>query len=47
VVAVAAKELPPRKEVYGLADERELTLIGYVAFLDPPKESTAGAAGSG
>ncbi|HUW50266.1 MAG TPA: magnesium-translocating P-type ATPase [Sulfuricella sp.] len=43
VVAVAAKELPPRKEVYGLADERELTLIGYVAFLDPPKESTAPA----
>ncbi|BBP02553.1 magnesium-translocating P-type ATPase [Sulfuriferula nivalis] len=43
VVAVAAKELPPRKDVYGLTDERELTLIGYVAFLDPPKESTAPA----
>ena len=43
VVAVAAKEVPPRKEVYGLADESELTLIGYVAFLDPPKESTAPA----
>ncbi|HJV84226.1 MAG TPA: magnesium-translocating P-type ATPase [Noviherbaspirillum sp.] len=43
VVAVAAKELPPLQEVYGLADERELTLIGYVAFLDPPKESTAPA----
>ena len=43
VVAVAAKELPPRKEVYGLIDERELMLIGYVAFLDPPKESTAPA----
>ncbi|QLQ00097.1 MAG: magnesium-translocating P-type ATPase [Burkholderiaceae bacterium] len=43
VVAVAAKELPPVQETYGLADERELTLIGYVAFLDPPKESTAPA----
>jgi Mg2+-importing ATPase len=43
VVAVAAKELPPHKEVYGLADEGELTLIGYVAFLDPPKDSTAPA----
>jgi Mg2+-importing ATPase len=43
VVAVAAKELPPRKEVYSLADEQELTLIGYVAFLDPPKDSTAPA----
>ena len=40
VVAVAAKELPPRKDVYGVVDEGELTLIGYVAFLDPPKEST-------
>ncbi|CUQ66587.1 magnesium-translocating P-type ATPase [Candidatus Nitrospira inopinata] len=39
VVAVAAKEVPPSKETYGVADESELTLIGYVAFLDPPKES--------
>lgn len=43
VVAVAAKEVPPTKETYGVADESELTLIGYVAFLDPPKESTAPA----
>jgi Mg2+-importing ATPase len=43
VVAVAAAEVPPAKEVYGVADERELTLIGYVAFLDPPKETTAPA----
>lgn len=43
VVAVAAKEVPPNKETYGVADESELTLIGYVAFLDPPKESTAPA----
>ena len=43
VVAVAAKELPPTKDVYGVADESELTLIGYVAFLDPPKETTAPA----
>ncbi len=43
VVAVAAKEMPPVKEVYGVADERDLTLIGYIAFLDPPKESTAPA----
>lgn len=39
VVAVAARELPPAKEVYGVADEAELTLVGYIAFLDPPKES--------
>jgi P-type Mg2+ transporter len=43
VVAVAAKELPPAKETYGVADESDLTLVGYVAFLDPPKETTAPA----
>jgi len=43
VVAVAVKEVPPEKETYGVADETGLTLIGYVAFLDPPKESTAPA----
>lgn len=43
VVAVAAKELPPTQTVYGVVDESELTLIGYIAFLDPPKESTATA----
>ncbi|MCC7462474.1 MAG: magnesium-translocating P-type ATPase [Gammaproteobacteria bacterium] len=43
VVAVAAKEGPPTQEIYGVVDEQALTLIGYVAFLDPPKESTAPA----
>jgi len=43
VVAVAAKELPPAKETYGVKDESDLTLIGYVTFLDPPKESAAPA----
>ncbi|HET8731536.1 MAG TPA: magnesium-translocating P-type ATPase [Moraxellaceae bacterium] len=43
VVAVAARDLPPTQEVYGLDDERDLVLIGYVAFLDPPKDSTAPA----
>ena len=43
VVAVAMKEVPPTQDTYGIADEQELTLIGYVAFLDPPKESTAPA----
>ncbi len=43
VVAVAMKETPPQQTVYSVADESGLTLIGYVAFLDPPKESTAPA----
>jgi P-type Mg2+ transporter len=43
VVAVAYKILSNPKAVYSVADERDLTLLGYIAFLDPPKES-AGAA---
>ncbi|QIL70293.1 magnesium-translocating P-type ATPase [Diaphorobacter sp. HDW4B] len=43
VVAVAMKEVPPGKTQYGIADECELTLIGYVAFLDPPKDTAASA----
>jgi len=43
VVAVAAQPMNPGRDTYSLADERDLTLIGYVAFLDPPKESTAPA----
>ena len=43
VVAVAARAMDAGRDVYGLTDESDLTLIGYVAFLDPPKESTAPA----
>ncbi len=43
VVAVASKELPPEQQVCDVRDERDLTLMGYVAFLDPPKESAARA----
>jgi Mg2+-importing ATPase len=43
VVAVGVKELPPTTETYSVRDECNLTLIGYIAFLDPPKESTAPA----
>uniref|UniRef100_UPI00286B01FB magnesium-translocating P-type ATPase n=1 Tax=Methylibium sp. TaxID=2067992 RepID=UPI00286B01FB len=43
VVAVAMKKLPPSQTTYSVADEADLTLIGYIAFLDPPKESAAPA----
>lgn len=43
VVAVAMKEIPPDQITYSKEDESDLTLIGYIAFLDPPKESTAPA----
>jgi P-type Mg2+ transporter len=45
VIAVAYKELPPGQTTYSVADENELVLAGYIAFLDPPKESAAEAIG--
>jgi len=43
VVAVGIKDSDSSKQTYGIADEQELTLVGYIAFLDPPKESTSPA----
>jgi Mg2+-importing ATPase len=43
VVAVALKEMPPTQTTYSVADEADLTLLGYIAFLDPPKETCAAA----
>ncbi|PTA88835.1 magnesium-translocating P-type ATPase [Kosakonia sp. H7A] len=43
VVAVATKYLPARTGDYQRADESDLILEGYIAFLDPPKETTAPA----
>ena len=42
VLAVAIKELPGKK-ICSREDERDLVLKGYVAFLDPPKRTAAGA----
>jgi Mg2+-importing ATPase len=38
-LAVAFKWLPADDRTYSVADENNLVLAGYVAFLDPPKES--------
>jgi P-type Mg2+ transporter len=43
VVAVAVRTLDGTRSSFQVADECALTLVGYVAFLDPPKESTAEA----
>jgi P-type Mg2+ transporter len=43
VIAVAYKELPPSQETCSVRDEADLVLLGYIAFLDPPKESAAQA----
>ena len=43
VVAVAYRDFEPRPGPYGVADESDLVLAGFVSFLDPPKESAAPA----
>jgi len=43
VIAVAYKEVPRQHEPYSRSDESALTLVGLIAFLDPPKESAAQA----
>ncbi len=45
VIAVAYKEVPGGHPAYGVADESNMVLLGYLAFLDPPKESAATAIG--
>ncbi len=39
VLAVAYKEMDDSKSVYSVQDEANLILLGYIAFLDPPKET--------
>lgn len=43
VVAVAIRKSDTGQKNYSILDEKDLTLIGYISFLDPPKESTAAA----
>lgn len=43
VLGVAQKTNPAPVGVFSVADESDMVLIGYLAFLDPPKESTEAA----
>ena len=45
VIALAYKEMPgaPDEPVYAVKDESDLILLGFLAFLDPPKETAAEA----
>lgn len=43
VIAVAQKTNPMVAGAFSVADEAGMVLIGYLAFLDPPKASAAGA----
>jgi len=41
VVALAFKDVPEVAPAYAVGDEKDLTLLGFLAFLDPPKETAA------
>lgn len=43
VLAIAQKSNPSPIDVFGVKDECDMVLLGYLAFLDPPKESSADA----
>lgn len=43
VIAVAQKTDPRCVGEFGIADECDMVLMGFLAFLDPPKASAAGA----
>jgi Mg2+-importing ATPase len=40
VLAIAHRAVGPQ-DAYGIADECDLTFVGFAAFLDPPREGTA------
>ncbi|MCL2498442.1 MAG: magnesium-translocating P-type ATPase [Symbiobacteriaceae bacterium] len=46
VIAVAQKTNPSPVDIFSVADEAEMVLLGYLAFLDPPKDSAPGAIAS-
>ncbi|MEU8772481.1 magnesium-translocating P-type ATPase [Streptomyces sp. NPDC048606] len=43
VLAVATRTVDAPRDTYTVADEDGLTLVGFLAFLDPPKASAAAA----
>lgn len=43
MIAVAQKNEVPGSGVFSVADEQDMVLIGFVGFLDPPKESAKAA----
>ena len=40
VLAIAYREFDRTKQTFNVADESELTLLGYIAFFDPAKQSS-------
>jgi Mg2+-importing ATPase len=43
VLAIASKDVEPKDTGYGRDDEKDLVLNGYLAFLDPPKDTAKAA----
>jgi P-type Mg2+ transporter len=43
VLGIAYREFPQTKTVFTVDDEKELILLGYIAFFDPPKVSATEA----
>ena len=43
VLAIAYREFDKTKQTFAVTDESEMTLLGYIAFFDPAKETSAKA----
>jgi P-type Mg2+ transporter len=43
VIAIAFKRVDASRTAFSVQDERDLTMLGYIAFLDPPKDSARAA----
>jgi Mg2+-importing ATPase len=43
VLAIAYREFDRTKHVFSVADESQMTLLGYIAFFDPAKDTSAKA----
>ena len=43
MLAVAQKNEVPDENNFSVEDEKDMVLIGFVGFLDPPKESSQAA----
>src|ERR1022692_4618073 len=43
VLAIAYREFDRSKSVFSVGDEADLILLGYIAFFDPPKDTSARA----
>lgn len=43
VIGLAVKKVNEEHNQFNVEDEKEMTFVGYLAFLDPPKDSVKGA----